>query len=307
MTNIRVYELSKELGVSNKEIIETAGLVGISLRSHASSVSSDEANKIKDKLKTTRNHGQLHAQEELKETKEEVKVFRSESGEEVVERRKGSTVIRRKKKVEETEADETSVSEQETKESIQTVTQQSDSLHTGLKKPEVLEKPPLADLQEQSQPQFHNEHNVLSSEGLEIELSKSDDKAITAGSEQIKEKLTVTNEGSKDLITEKEDQKEADAKGLKKKVKKVKPKREEIIDEETLEELRRAFRTKLPARKREYLVEDRRSRTKSSTDTVCFKKSSDYSSKRHSFKSEGVQVRESESGQVIQFPTKIQK
>ncbi|NIW14855.1 MAG: hypothetical protein GWN31_13225, partial [Candidatus Thorarchaeota archaeon] len=41
-------------------------------------------------------------------------------------------------------------------------------------------------------------------------------------------------------------------KKFKKKGKKAKPKREEIIDEDTLEELRKAFRAKLPGKRREY-------------------------------------------------------
>lgn len=308
MTNLRVYELSRELGVSNKEIIETANHIGISIHSHASSVSMEEANKIKDRLKTSRNHGHLSAKEEIKDAKEQVKVFRSESGEEVVERRKGSTVIiRKKKKVEELEVGEASVIEEEAKEPMQPVTQQPDSLRRAVEEVEKLEEFELDQVQEQIDPPFLNQETVLLEGVSKIEALKPEEKVSSVLSEQIKAKSRLVKEGPENIIPGKEDQKEADAKGIKKNVRKVKPKREEIIDEETLEELRKAFRTKLPARKREYLVEDRRSRSKSPADTVGYKRASDEAQRRHSFKAEGLQIKDRESGQVIQFPAKIQK
>lgn len=308
IANIRVYELSKELGVSNKEVIEMANYIGVSISSHASSVSIDVANKIKDKIKTTRNHGHPPFQEELKETKEAVKVFRSASGEEVVERRKGSTVIiRKKKKVEESEVEQASAVEEEQKELMQPLTQQSDSLHQTIEEAEELEEFNIDQVQERTASPSQGEETIFSDEVSEIEQLKPEDKVSTVLSGQIKEKSRLVKEGTGDLIPEKEDQKAGDGKVLKKKIRKVKPRREEIIDEETLEELRRAFRTKLPARKREYLVEDRRSRSKSSVDTVGYKRASDHAQKRHPFKTEGVQIKEREPGQLIQFPTKIQK
>ena len=63
MANVRVYDLSKELGVSNKEVIDAAKHVGISIRSHSSSISEEEARRIKDKIRTSKNQGRLPASE----------------------------------------------------------------------------------------------------------------------------------------------------------------------------------------------------------------------------------------------------
>lgn len=312
IANIRVYELSRELGVSNKEILETANHIGISISSHASSVSIEAANKIKDKIKSTRNHGHLSGPEGLKgpkeEVKEEVKVFRSESGEEVVERRKGNTVIiRKKKKVEDSGVEQASAVEEGRKEPMQSVTQQSDSSHQVVEGAEELEKSRVHQARKQLEVPFQNGETVLLGDASEAEQSRPEDKASTVLSEQVKEKTRLVKESAEGVKPEIEDQKETDAKGLKKKIRKVKPRREEIIDEETLEELRRAFRTKLPARKREYLVEDKRSRSKPSVDTVGYKRTLDHTQKRHPLKTEGVLIKERESGQLIQFPTKIQR
>ncbi|NIP31589.1 MAG: translation initiation factor IF-2, partial [Candidatus Dadabacteria bacterium] len=75
----------------------------------------------------------------------------------------------------------------------------------------------------------------------------------------------VKAEAEKSPEKAKEDDKEVKAK-VKKKGKKVRPKKEEIIDEDTLEELRKAFRTKLPSRKREYVIDDRRPKLKHNFD-----------------------------------------
>ena len=50
MSNIRVYELSRDLNKPSKEILNVAKGLGISVKSHASSISSEEAKKIIDKL-----------------------------------------------------------------------------------------------------------------------------------------------------------------------------------------------------------------------------------------------------------------
>ncbi len=93
------------------------------------------------------------------------------------------------------------------------------------------------------------------------------------------------------------------AQKAKKKARRIKPKREEIIDEDTLEELRKAFRTKLPGRKREYLVDDRRARARTSTSTAHKDRVFDRSTK------EILKTREHmpeaiESATVIPFPAK---
>ncbi|MEE9251845.1 MAG: translation initiation factor IF-2 N-terminal domain-containing protein, partial [Thermodesulfobacteriota bacterium] len=59
MANIRVYDLSKELGVSNKEVMELAVKIGIRVKSHSSSISDEEARRIKDNLGSLRSNGGL--------------------------------------------------------------------------------------------------------------------------------------------------------------------------------------------------------------------------------------------------------
>lgn len=47
---MRVHELAKELGLSSKETIERLGILGVVVKSHASSVSDDEVSRLKDSL-----------------------------------------------------------------------------------------------------------------------------------------------------------------------------------------------------------------------------------------------------------------
>ena len=104
---MRVYELSKELGITNKELIDAAKSMGITVKSHASSIEEEEVKRIKGKF-ADQNQGSVQSdktdQEPAKEIKEKVTVFKSESGQEVVERRKGRRVVLRKKKITESEA-----------------------------------------------------------------------------------------------------------------------------------------------------------------------------------------------------------
>jgi translation initiation factor IF-2 len=68
--NIRIYELSKELGKSNKEIINEAEQLGIKAKSHSSSVTPQEADFIKESFKEIESGG---AAEEKPVPKKEVK------------------------------------------------------------------------------------------------------------------------------------------------------------------------------------------------------------------------------------------
>jgi len=304
MANIRVYELSKELGLSNKEVIGIAKNIGISIRSHASSVSEEEAKKIRDRVHISKNHGQLAGQEEVKETKEEIKVFRSESGQEVVERRKGSTVIiRKKKKVEESGSEEDSaVAVEEARETMLPVSQGPDSLPQAVEYKEEDKIERVEKHEESKGPPVQKEVvSVEKTQGSELLMPKSEESVEPV--EQTKEKLKVDKEGSGEAVKD-EKEKEEEGKVLKKKGRKVRPKREEIIDEETLEELRRAFRTKLPGRKREYLVEDRRSRGKLSTDGSVYKKTPDHLQKGRPLGTGELPIGDTESAQVIPFPMK---
>lgn len=280
MANVRVYDLSKELGVSNKEVIDVAKHVGISIRSHSSSISEEEARRIKDRIKASKNHGRLPAREESKEVKEEVKVFRSETGEEVVERRKGSTVvIRRKKKVEEPEPEEGRVLKEEEKAPVQ---------------PSLMEPIPSLRAVQETQEAKLGSDGITKEETLPVgEKLVLEVEAVESAAEQKPEVKGETREESKEEVEKK----------VKKKGHKVRPKREEIIDEETLEELRRAFRTKLPVRKREYLVEDRHPRSRTTMDSLGQAKTTQDVQRGFS-KALELPAKETKSAQVIPFPTR---
>ena len=48
---IRIYELSKDLSLDNKDVLDAARKLAIAAKSHSSSISSNEATQIKDFLK----------------------------------------------------------------------------------------------------------------------------------------------------------------------------------------------------------------------------------------------------------------
>lgn len=263
MTNIRVYELSRDLDKPSKEILNVAKGLGISVKSHASSISAEEAKKITDKI-GAKSSAESQAQKNPIEEEERVRVLRSESGAEVIERRKGSRVVlRRKKKLIEPEIE---VSEEvEIKESDAEAidaTPVSDTLE-GLEQNESIV--PQEDIEQQSQSQEVNqEQNVDLVNEAEIAQEVA---------EESKDEVLESKETRSDTVepvkakSEKESQGDA-AKKFKKKTKKVKPKREEIIDEDTLEELRKAFRAKLPGKRREYLVEGGRSKPRTASNNA---------------------------------------
>jgi len=291
MANIRIYELSKELGVSNKEVIDAANDMGIAVRSHASSVSEEEAKKLREKIGIPKNQNRSADQAEVKETKEAVKVFRSESGEEVVERRKGSTVIiRKKKKVEEVETEEALTPEEEVKEDMLPLSSKTDL------PAQVVEHADKEGFEKQDRPADSKEPIVRLENGATGE-------DLTLATEEPVAGAKAKTEG----LDKAEEEKEDDSKVLRKKGRKAKPKREEIIDEETLEELRKAFRTKLPVRKREYLVEDRRSRGKTLGDGGTYRRTHDNAQRARQFKSAQTHLKDAESAQVIPFPSKPAK
>ena len=44
---IRIYELSKELGLDNKDVLDAAHKLSIAAKSHSSSISNEEAKRIR--------------------------------------------------------------------------------------------------------------------------------------------------------------------------------------------------------------------------------------------------------------------
>ncbi len=50
-SKIRIYELSKELGLENKDVLNAAEKLSIAAKSHSSSISDEEAKRIRDLLR----------------------------------------------------------------------------------------------------------------------------------------------------------------------------------------------------------------------------------------------------------------
>ena len=48
---VRIYELSKDLGLDNKDVLDAAEKLSIAAKSHSSSISETEAGKIRGLLK----------------------------------------------------------------------------------------------------------------------------------------------------------------------------------------------------------------------------------------------------------------
>ncbi len=287
MANMRIYEFSKELGLTNKEVIEIANRLGISVRSHTSSISGEDAEKMRANLKTAGSQGLSSLAERDEKVDEKVTVFRSDSGEEVVERRKGASVIlRKKRKAEEPEVKLPQVVDEEVEKPTEPT-----PVETQLKTTEeVAQETKEIDaeiVEEQPIPKFEKDQEIIPEKTQEQELPIEEAKEETKGLREVKEK-------------EEEDKEKAKKKG-----RKVKPKREEIIDEDTLEELRRAFKTKLPGRKREYLVEDRKSRVRPLQGG--FQREKPGSRIRKDY-AKGIEPEyETPSAEIIPFPTKPTK
>ena len=309
--SVRVYELSKKLGLTNKTVIDAAGKIGISLKSHASSVSEDQADKITKSLGKTNvplEDSVITNSSPKEEVKEEVKVFKTDSGEEIVERRKGNRVVLRKKKKQ-------IVQEEEIKEQLQPVDQPPDikekienqetqevSINTSnietdkVKIDEVINIDHINEINDTIEPEddveVANQLDSISEDEIpDLIDDTSKDKVIEDKGIDKKGNLDKFGEQAKD---------ETRPKVQKKKLKKVKPTKEEIIDEDTLEELRKAFRTKLHGRRREYLVEDRKQK-RGFPDRVQKIRSSSAAK----LKNKGsILSIETDDAKVIQFPAK---
>ncbi|MFZ9462790.1 MAG: translation initiation factor IF-2 N-terminal domain-containing protein, partial [Vulcanococcus sp.] len=52
---VRIYELSKDLGLENKDVLDAAEKLSIAAKSHSSSISDDEAAQIRNLIKSGRN------------------------------------------------------------------------------------------------------------------------------------------------------------------------------------------------------------------------------------------------------------
>ena len=304
MGNVRVYELSRDLDKTNKEILNVAKGLGISVKSHASSISDEEAKRIIDKIGSP-GKSEPKAQDAQAEEQERVRVFKSESGAEVVERRKGARVVLRRKKKQEAPVEPEIEKDAVTAADTEIVTSKDLDTDTTELEAKTLES-------EERQTELSGEAQSPASEGSPaadtVEAQEPEQKLEPEQAEE--EKPLEGKQGKGDQKDgakgEAKDTPEEAAKKFKKKTKRVKPKREEIIDEDTLEELRKAFRTKLPGRKREYLVDDRRPRTRSTAGNAQRDRRFDKGGRDSARTRQPLQAT-ADSAEVIPFPAKPSK
>lgn len=278
---------------SNKEILNIAQGLGISVKSHASSISDEEAGRIREKILAAES-GQIASNKPTGDEKEKVRVFRSESGEEVVERRKGAKVVlRRKKKHEEPEQPEISAEPEE-------AAQEQEAPAAA----EAEETPVGA---EAAEPDKEAQAPEEAAQAESAEASAQPETEESPGAEEQVEEMGQPQKAREeaDKIERAKKVPEETEKKVKKKGKKARPKKEEIIDEDTLDELRKAFRTKLPGRKREFLVDDRRSRPRGSARGAQRERAFDRGPKESARAKQ--QAAQGADGQVIPFPAKPSK
>ena len=251
MPKKRVYELSKELGVANKDVLDAGKQLGISLKSHASSLTDEQAASIRERFAPLPGKSDS---EEVEEEKEIVRVFISKSGQEVVEKRRGNIVVRRKKKQPDIPPEISK--EKELK--------KEESKPEGV--PEGAEGKPSLSIQSEAQTGTGKEvleTTVLDPTKLEAEAKKE---SIPVGVEA--EPELPDTPSVKDVPTKVEPSWGEKKEAVKKKKTTGKPTAElhELVDEEVLDELKKAFKTKLPTRRQEFLVSDRRPRPRQSRD-----------------------------------------
>lgn len=240
---MRVYELSKEIGIDSKEVIKIANSkYGLKLKNHTSAIEDKVASKIKESV--LKKNGATTATEE----KEQVKTFKNEGGQEVVERRKGSKVILRRKKaakvsesepvVEEVKPEESPVKEEQ----VDTGRVEEKKLKEAGAETAEAEPEPAPDSQTQDEAALKTQDTEPPEE---MDLSDTQE-------EESKEP-EISEDKPADAKTK--DDKDAEA-VRNKKARRAKINKEDVIDEETFEELRKAFKTKLPSRKKEYVIID---------------------------------------------------
>ena len=74
MGKIKIHEIAKEVGLTSKQIIEKANSLGIEVSSHLSSVSEEQANKIKSSIKSNKDKTEKsNGSEKTKKVKDEKK------------------------------------------------------------------------------------------------------------------------------------------------------------------------------------------------------------------------------------------
>ena len=244
MPKVRIHQIAKELGVTSQEVIARSVKLGMKVVSHQNAVSDIDAERIK---KTFIPIPEDDSSKTVEEEKETVKVFKSETGHDLVERRSGSRVIRRRKKIVIPEPEEEKEAAPAAEEPAEAQPQPEIPVSSEPAEAEALQAPGA-----ESEAVPEETLEVAPSSVAEVEVPQKDD---------IEAKPETPPEPEK-VIEEAEDK---DKPKPKKKARKSKPLKEEVHDEETLEQLKRAFRTKVPSRK-EYVVQNKKPKLRQNFD-----------------------------------------
>ncbi len=244
MPKVRIHQIAKELGVTSQEVIARSVKLGMKVVSHQNAVSDIDAERIK---KTFIPIPEDDSSKTVEEEKETVKVFKSETGHDLVERRRGSRVIRRRKKIVIPEPEEEKEAAPAAEEPAEAQPQPEIPVSSEPAEAEALQAPGA-----ESEAVPEEALEVAPPSVAEVEVPQKDD---------IEAKPETPPEPEK-VIEEAEDK---DKPKPKKKARKSKPLKEEVHDEETLEQLKRAFRTKVPSRK-EYVVQNKKPKLRQNFD-----------------------------------------
>ena len=245
MPKVRIHQIAKELGVSSKEVIAQSVKLGMEVTSHQNVVSKIDADKIRKAFVPA---PEEDSQETVEKQKETVKVFKSETGHDFVERRTGSRVIRRRKKVVKPEPEEVKEAAPVAGEPAEAVPELEIPAPPEPAEAETAEVPSA-----ESEAAPEEALEAVPPPEAEVEVPQEDDIELKAEPSPEPEK-----------VVEETDERE-EPKQQKKKAKKGKPLKEEIHDEETLEQLKRAFRTKVPSRK-EYVIQNKKPKLRQNFD-----------------------------------------
>ncbi|MXW22401.1 MAG: translation initiation factor IF-2 [Candidatus Dadabacteria bacterium] len=245
MPKVRIHQIAKELGVSSKEVIAQSAKLGMKVTSHQNVVSKIDADKIRKAFVPV--IPEDDSQKTVEKQKETVKVFKSETGD-FVERRTGSRVIRRRKKVVKPEPEEVKEAAPVAAEAAEAPPDLEIPAPPESVEAEVVEVPSA-----ESEAAPEEALEVAPPPEAGVEVPQEDD---------IELKPEPSPEPEK--IVEETDEREA-PKQPKKKARKTKVLKEEIHDEETLEQLKRAFRTKVPSRK-EYVIQNKKPKLRQNFD-----------------------------------------
>ena len=232
--------------MSSREVLDLGREFGMDLTNVQNSVSLADAERIRKALAKAVEEEEPEASPE--ENRETVKVLKSETGQEVVERRTGAGAVRRRKKVRREEAPEDAETAPPAPDEPETARPDGE-----IPRPEEVDAAPAA--AEAVEPEAESVP-AEEPEAVPEARAGSDDEARPPHETPVAQPPESRTEGPED------------AKKQKKKAKKGRPSKEEIHDEETLEELKKAFRTKVPSgpSRKEYVIQNRKPKLRQGFD-----------------------------------------